>query len=65
LNCHVQFIPFKIRDIRRGLYLHSVGVWTPTEKEPKPHPLTTCRSGSLLLNEDKKLQEGRGHYETT
>jgi len=27
-----QFIPLQIRDIRRRLYLHSVGVWTPTEK---------------------------------
>jgi len=40
-----QFIPFKIRDIRRGPYLHSVGVWTPTEN--RIH-LTTCRGRSLL-----------------
>jgi len=30
----------------------SVSVWTPTEKEPNRIHLTTCRGGSLVLNED-------------
>jgi len=32
----VQIRVLSKADIRQRLYLHSVGVWTPTEKEPKP-----------------------------
>jgi len=47
------YISLKIRDIRQRLYLHSADVWTPTEKNQNRIHLTTCRGGSLLLNEDK------------
>ncbi|MFJ8518825.1 nucleotidyltransferase domain-containing protein [Lysinibacillus xylanilyticus] len=54
LNCAVQFIPFKIRDIRRRLYLHSASVWKLTKKEPSAF-ITSFNGKSLLLNEDKTL----------
>ncbi|WP_347342956.1 NUDIX domain-containing protein [Lysinibacillus pakistanensis] len=68
-----QFIPLKIRDTRRRLYLHSVGVWTTIEKEPKPHSShhlwrwesfvsALCfRYKKHLLNEDKFLRQYVGH----
>jgi len=49
----VHFIPLKIRDIRRRLYLHSVDIWIFLKKELHPYPYHYLRGGSHLLNENK------------
>jgi len=61
LNCACTF---KIRDIRRRLYLHSVDVWTPFEKEQVRFfcNFRCTLIKKYLLSEDKMLiRESEGH----